>query len=109
MRAMILAQKDYSAVWTIDPSNKKIRQFYPNLPAVDQDKTKANEMCQFLNIKDFGPNDLYILNKDLDTDSVTLNELNRIMQAIIKEHRSKPKRSQLNMFFFACHGIDRNS
>ena len=37
--------------------------------------TKSYEMCQFLNIKDFGPNDLYILNKDLDKDSVTEKEL----------------------------------
>ena len=74
-RAIILAQKDYSAVWTIDQSTKKIRQFYPNLLAVDHDKTKSYEMCQFLNIKDFGPNDLYILNKDLDKDSVTEKEL----------------------------------
>ena len=71
-RAIILAQKDYSAVWTIDPRTKKVRQFYPNLPAVNQDKTKAYEMCQFLNIQDFGPNDLYILNKDPDIDSVAL-------------------------------------
>ena len=72
-RAIILAQQDYSAVWTIDSVTKKVRQFYPNLPAVNQDKLKAYEMCQFLNIKDFGPDDLYILNKDLEKDSVTLN------------------------------------
>ena len=70
-RAMILAQQDYSAVWTLDPKTKQVRQFYPNLPAVGQDKTKAYEMCQFLKIKDFGPNDLYILNNDLEKDSAT--------------------------------------
>ena len=66
-------------------------------------------MCQFLNIKDFGPDDLYILNKDLEKDSVTLNELNQVVKAITKVHRSNPDIQQLNMFFFACHGIDRNS
>ena len=64
-RAIILAQKVYSAVWTIDLDNKKVKQFYPDLPAVDQDKLMAFEMCQFLNIKDFGKNDCHILNKDL--------------------------------------------
>ena len=42
---MIFAQKDYSAVWTIDPETKKVRQFYPDLPAVGEDKVKAYEMC----------------------------------------------------------------
>ena len=89
-RAIILAQKDYSAVWTVDPETKKVRQFYPDLPAVDQDKLMAFEMCQFLNIKDFGLNDLYILNKDLEKDSVTLIDLNQIFKDIIKEHRRSP-------------------
>ena len=66
-------------------------------------------MCQFLNIKDFGLNDLYILNKDLEKDSVTLNELNQVVKDITKEHRRSPDSQQLNVFFFACHGIDRNS
>ena len=52
-------------MWTFDPVTKKVRQFYPDLPAVGQDKGKAYEMCQFLGIKDFGPNDIYILNKEL--------------------------------------------
>ena len=106
---MILAQQDYSAVWTIDPKTKQVRQYYPNLPAIDRDKSKAYEMCQFLKIKDFGPNDQNILNKDLEVDSVTEKEVNWVFQAIVKEHRKNPDTRQLNMFFFACHGIDKNS
>ena len=76
---MILAQKDYSAVWTINPKTKKIQQFYGDLDAVGQDKFKALEMCEFLKIKNFGPNDQYIINKDPEKDrSVTITELNKI-------------------------------
>ena len=87
---MILAQQDYSAVWTFDPKVKQVRQYYPNLSAVGQDKSKALEMCHFLKIKDFGPNDQNILNNDLELDSVTEKEVNGIFQAIFKEHRKNP-------------------
>ena len=66
-------------------------------------------MCQFLGIEDFGPEDKYVLNKDIDNDSATLAVLKEINQAIFKEHRTKPDTQQLNLYFFACHGIDNNS
>ena len=67
-------------------------------------------MCEFIKIKDFGPNDKYIINKDLEEDrSVTIKELSEIIKCIFKEHRSKPDSKHLNLFFFACHGIDKNS
>ena len=47
-------------------------------------------MCQFLDIRDFGLDDSYILNKDLDKDSVSGVELNQIFRTIFFEHKKKP-------------------
>ena len=48
-------------------------------------------MCRFLSIKDFGQDGDYILNKDIDEDSVTERELNEIFRTIFKEHKKKPE------------------
>ena len=48
-------------------------------------------MCQFLDIKDFGPNDIFILNNDLGKDSVTQKELKGMFHVIFNEHKSKPE------------------
>ena len=47
-------------------------------------------MCQFLNIEDFGEDDCYILNKDLQKDSVNLKEVNNILRTLTKAHRDRP-------------------
>ena len=66
-------------------------------------------MCQFLNIENFGKDDSYILNKGLEKDSVTQKEVNVILRTLTKEHRDRPDTPQLTLFFFASHGIDKNS
>ena len=66
-------------------------------------------MCQFLDIKDFGHNDSFIINNDLDKDSISAKELDCLFSEIKKQLFKNPATRQLNMFFFACHGIDRNS
>ena len=50
-----------------------------------------------------------MLNKDPSKDSITLKELQLIFKAISAEHKKKPDTPQLNIFFFACHGIDKNA
>ena len=51
-RGIILAQEDYSAVWTFDPKDKQIKQFYPDLLAVSEDQERAIEMCEFLDFNE---------------------------------------------------------
>ena len=50
-----------------------------------------------------------MLNKDPSKDSITLKELQKIFKATSDEHKFKPNTPQLNIFFFACHGIDKNA
>ena len=50
-----MAQEDYSAVWTFDPKDKQIKQFYPDLLAVCEDQERAIEMCEFLDFNEQGP------------------------------------------------------
>ena len=62
-----------------------------------------------MDIDVFGNDDVLIVNKNLEEDSVVLKELTKIYRNIMKEHQGKPNTPQLNIFFFACHGIDKNA
>ena len=66
-------------------------------------------MCRFLDFNVLRNSDVLIVNKNLQEDSVTLKELQKIIKDIGNEHKSKPNKPQLNIFFFACHGIDKNA
>ena len=49
------------------------------------------------------------MNQDLTNDSVTKGEVDIIFRALTKEHAIEPGTSNLTIFFFASHGIDRNA
>ena len=66
-------------------------------------------MCEFLDFNAKGSDQLLILNKDVETDSVTSKGITEIYRSIMDEHKNKPSTPQLNLFFFASHGIDRNA
>ena len=62
-----------------------------------------------MDIEDFGHNDSFLINNDLDKDSISAKELDLLFSQIKKELYKNPATRQLNIFFFACHGIDKNS
>ena len=66
-------------------------------------------MCQFLGFDVLDKDNVLIVNRNLQQDSVTLKELTKIYREIMKEHQANPGTPQLNIFFFACHGIDKNA
>ena len=54
-----------------------MKQYYDDLAAVINDQNEAIRATGFLKANNFGENDEYILNKDLDNDSISSTDLNR--------------------------------
>ena len=71
----------------------------------DDDK-EARKAASLLNIDNFGPNDAFILNKDLTKDSFTYKEANEMLvMRLAYMLKFAPEVKHFGIFFFACHGM----
>ena len=48
-------------------------------------------MCEFLDFNEKGSDQLLILNKNVETDSVTPRGITEIYKSIMDEHKDKPR------------------
>ena len=68
--ALIFIQSDYSAVYKKDAQGV-VKQAYGNLIEVKNDEEEALIGASFLGITNFGPNDSFIVNKDVENGTIT--------------------------------------
>ena len=101
---MLFMQKKYESTYK-QTVKGIVKQYYDDLAAVINDQNEAIRATGFLKANNFGENDEYILNKDLDNDSISSTDLNRFFQKLHKRLKKDPKLKHLGFFFFASHGI----
>ena len=68
--ALIFIQSDYSALYSKDKQGV-VKQAYSNLIEVKNDEQEAKIGASFLGITNFGPDDSFILNKDVENGTIT--------------------------------------
>ena len=68
---------------------------------------EAKMAASFLGIDDFGPNDSYIINQDLDDPdkSVTKKQATKFTVDLSKRLRNEPHIVQFGIVFIAGHGM----
>ena len=64
-------------------------------------------MNEFLGISDFGPDNLYLLNKDLNDPkkSVTEAQTTKAFNSVSKSLREEPKQTRLGIVYVGGHGM----
>ena len=73
------------------------------------DEEEAKRIVAFIGADKYGENDAYILNKDLETYSITNKDINNLFRNLTRQLVKEPDEEQVFFFFFASHGIDKNS
>ena len=98
-------QNDYSKVCKI--VDGKIHQAYDNLPDVIEDVKEAEKGTSFLGIDNFGPDDKFILNKDLeDKDkSITKKDARDLTRSLLSLFMNSPETKYFGLFLYAGHGM----
>ena len=82
-------------------------QAYANLPQVINHQNKAMVSLSFLDITDFGVDNEWILNKDIEDpeQSITSKQAQSMVTKMIKMFKNSPKKKHLGVFFIASHGM----
>ena len=99
-------QAKYDRVWKRNTEGE-VMQAYSDLPAVSEDYKESMKALQFIGVDDFGPNDSYILNKDLDDSdkSISKKQYFEVYKAIDKRFREDPDKMHLLIQPLAGHGM----
>ena len=93
---ILLMQAKYDKVWKKNKDGS-IVQAFANLPNVSDDLEESLKALRFIGVDDFGPDDSYILNKDLnDTDkSITFRLYCDMSNSIDKRLKKDPDKMHL--------------
>ena len=88
-------------------SKGKVVQAYADLLQVLNDEKDGKTVLEFLGITDCGPDDAWILNKDImDPDqSITEKQAQQMVVKMTKIFKQNPKEMHLGLFFIAGHGM----
>ena len=101
-------QNDYSNVCKIEEG--QVKNAFDNLPPVIEDEKEAIKGANFLGIKNFGPEDMFILNKDL-TDkekSITQNQAIKLLRQLCRMMKEQSDTKHFGLFMYAGHGMIKN-
>jgi hypothetical protein len=106
MFGVFLIQAFYDKVYK-QKANNVVVQAFPDLPAVLDDYKDGMTALEFLDFTDFGPNNDWILNKNIEDseESITVKKANSFLVNMQKRLRANPKKMQLGVFFVAGHGM----
>ena len=98
-------QNDYSNVCKIEEG--QVKNAFDNLPPVIEDEKEAIKGANFLGIKNFGPEDMFIVNKDLnDKDkSITKKEADALYRYLCNMFEQNPETKHFGLFLYAGHGM----
>lgn len=104
---VLVMQAKYDKVWKKNKDGEVV-QAYADLPNVTDDLEESLKALRFIGVDDFGPDDSYILNKDLDdTDkSITFRMyMDNMNHAIDKRLKKDPDKMHLVFQPVAGHGM----
>ena len=103
---ILLMQAKYDKVWKKNKDGS-IVQAFANLPNVSDDLEESLKALRFIGVDDFGPDDSYILNKDLnDTDkSITSKMYSDMSRSINERLKKNPDKMHLVFKPVAGHGM----
>ena len=106
MFGVFLIQGFYDKVYK-QTANHVVVQAFPDLPAVLDDYKDGMTALEFLDFTDFGPNNEWILNKNIEDseESITEKQANQFLVAMNKRLKANPNKMQLGVFFVAGHGM----
>ena len=64
--------------------------------------------AKFIGIDDFGVDDCFIINKDVETYSVSMKDLIKLDKDLRKKLKEGPEKKYFSIFFIAGHGMLRD-
>ena len=104
--ATFLMQAFYDKVYKLIDEDV-IEQAYANLRNVTDDFEEAKLAASFLGIDNFGENDAYVVNEDLeDTQmSITLKQAGDLMKQVTRKLIKEPSKTHFGIMFLAGHGL----
>ena len=93
MFGVFLIQGFYDKVYK-RTSTGVVTPAFPDLPAVLDDYKDGMTALEFLDFTDFGPNNEWILNKNIEDsdESITEKEANKFLVAMTKRLRADPQK-----------------
>ena len=101
-------QNDYSNVCEIKEG--QVKNAFQNLPPVIEDEKEAIKGANFLGIKNFGPEDMFIVNKDLSNKdkSITKKDADALYRYLCNMFEKNPETKHFGLFLYAGHGMIRD-
>ena len=101
-----LIQAFYHKVQKLN-SKGKVVQTYADLPQVVNDEKDGKTVLEFLDITDYGPDNAWILNKDIEDpdQSITEKQALQMVTKLTKIFKQNPNEMHLGIFFIAGHGM----
>ena len=72
---VLAMQNLYDGVWTRDEKTKRVSQRYPSIPQVHDDQREVFSSTEFIGANFYGVNDQFIINKDLDNNNISSNDM----------------------------------
>ena len=85
-----------------------VKQYFTNLDPVVDDQNEAIRATGFLKADNFGEDNEFILNPDIDNYSVTQADLKTFQKSLTGKFRNAAQLKFLCLMFFACHGMSLN-
>ena len=102
--SVLFIQKLYDKVYHQTAAGT-IKQFHNNLDSVVNDQKEAIRASGFVKANNFGKNDEYILNPDIDKNNLTAKELNSLINKLRLKFKGSADLKHLCFMFFASHGM----